>query len=129
METVMTYPSLLLAAMLTVAVSALHSWLGERLLIGPLLAAPASDGPLARGFLRRVLRNAWHITSFAWAGMGLVLASLAFAPLDAQGRRVAAIIGAIFACHALFVFAMSRGRHIGWPFFLAIGALALWAAA
>ncbi len=125
----MTYPSLLLAAMLTVAVGALHSWLGERLLIGPLLAAPASDGPLARGFLRRVLRNAWHITSFAWAGMGLVLASLAFAPLDAQGRRVAAIIGAIFACHALFVFAMSRGRHIGWPFFLAIGALALWAAA
>lgn len=124
----MTYPSLLLAALLTVAVGLLHSWLGERLLIGPLLAAPSADGPLARGFLRRVLRNAWHITSFAWAGMGLVLASLAFAPLDAQGRRVAVVIGAVFVGHGLFVFAMSRGRHVGWPFFLAIGGLALWAA-
>lgn len=124
----MTYPSLLLAAALTVVVGVLHSWLGERLLIGPLLAAPTSDGPLARGLLRRVLRNAWHITSFAWAGMGLVLASLAFAPLDPQGRRVAVIIGALFVGHALFVFATSRGRHVGWPFFLAIGALALRAA-
>jgi hypothetical protein len=124
----MAYPGLLLAAMLTVVVGLLHSWLGERLLIGPLLAAPASDGPLARGFLRRVLRNAWHITSFAWAGMGLVLGSLAFAPLDAQGRRVAIIIGVVFVGHGLFVLATSRGRHIGWPFFLAIGGLALWAA-
>lgn len=125
----MTYPSLLLAALLTVAVGLLHSWLGERLLIGPLLAAPVSDGPLRRRFLRRVLRNAWHITSFAWAGMGLALASLAFAPLDMQGRRVAIVIGAVFVGHGLFVFAMSRGRHVGWPFFLAIGGLALWAAA
>ncbi|WP_439574993.1 hypothetical protein [Phreatobacter sp.] len=125
----MEQPVLLVAAALTLAVGLLHSWLGERMLIAPLLALPARDGPLARASLRRVLRNAWHITSVAWAGMGLVLASLAFAPLESSGRKMLVIIGLMFAGQALFVLATSRGRHVGWPFFAAIGAISLWAAA
>jgi hypothetical protein len=125
----MEHPVLLIAAVLALAVGLVHSWLGERVLIGPLLATPAAEGPLARRPMRRVLRNAWHITSVAWAGMGIVLASLAFAPLDASGRRVLVVLGLLFAAQGLFVFATSRGRHVGWPFFAAIGALSLWAAA
>jgi hypothetical protein len=128
MESAMEHPALLIAAGLALAVGLVHSWLGERVLIGPLLAAPATEGPLTRRPLRRVLRNAWHITSVAWAGMGLVLASLAFAPLDASARRVLVVIGLLFAVQGLFVLATSRGRHVGWPFFAAIGALSLWAA-
>ncbi len=125
----MEHPALLLAAVLTLAVGFVHSWLGERVLIGPLLATPAAEGPLTREPLRRVLRNAWHITSVAWAGIGIAIASLAFAPLDASGRRVLVVIGLLFAGQGLFVLATSRGRHVGWPFFAAIGALTLWAAA
>jgi hypothetical protein len=128
MERHMTHPSLIVAAVLTLAVGVAHSWLGERVLFRPLLAAPASEGPLARGFLRGIVRHAWHITSLAWAGMGLVLAGFAFAPLDRQGRWAVAVIGAVFLAHGLYVLAISRGRHLAWIAFLAIGALAIGAA-
>lgn len=124
----MTHPSLLVAAVLTLGVSFVHSWLGERVLIRPLLAAPASQGPLARGFMRGIIRHAWHVTSLAWAGMGLVLAGFAFAPLDPQGRWAVAAIGAVFLAHGLYVLAISRGRHLVWLAFLAIGGLAIGAA-
>jgi peptidoglycan/LPS O-acetylase OafA/YrhL len=117
---------LLLAAVLTVAIGIAHSWIGERRLIGPLLSPGSRAGILATsGFARRTLRFAWHITTLAWWGMAAVLFALSRTPLVPEGRMASAIIGATFVLSGLISLVAGRGRHLSWPFFLAIGALSL----
>lgn len=117
--------SLTLAAGLTVAIGIVHSWLGERRLIGPLLAIEPRPSVLKSGFFRNVLRFAWHITTLAWIGMAGAMAALALAPLDRPGRIAVAVLGITFLAHGLLILGMSRGRHLAWPVFLAIAALCL----
>jgi hypothetical protein len=120
-----TSPSLVAAAILTVLVGILHSWLGERRLIGPLLA-PGQRSPLLdrSAFHRSVLRFAWHLTTVTWFAFAAVLLVLAAVPaLAATDRLVLAIIAILFGGSGAFTSIMSRGRHISWPFFLAIGVL------
>lgn len=119
----MTSSSLVLAAGLTVVIGIVHSWLGERRLIGPLLAIEPRPSILKSGFFRNVLRFAWHITTLAWIGMAGAMAALALAPLDRTGRIAVAVLGATFLVHSLLILGMSRGRHLAWPVFLLIAAL------
>lgn len=119
-------PGLMIAAALTFALGAVHSWLGERKLIGPLLAPETRSGILAQsGFARRVLRFAWHITTIAWWGIAAALAALAYLPLDPQGRAVLVAIAVTFFVTGFMILATSRGRHLAWPVCLAIAGLAL----
>jgi len=124
----MTSTSLVAAAVLTVAVSLVHSWLGERRLIGPLLAVEPRPAALKGGFPRNVLRFAWHITSLAWIGMAGMMVALAQGPLNGPGRLASLAVGVTFLVHAALVLGMSRGRHLAWPVFLVIGLLCLMAA-
>lgn len=122
----MTNTTLLVAAILTIAIGAVHSWLGERRLIGPLLSPELRQGPLASSpFARQVLRFAWHLTSIAWWGIGAILAVLAFSPLDPQSRLMVAVIGATFLASGIVTLVASRSRHLAWPVFLAIAGLSL----
>lgn len=117
--------SLALAASLTVVIGIVHSWLGERRLIGPLLAIEPRPSILKSGFFRNVLRFAWHITTLAWIGMAAAMLALALAPLDRGGRYAAVALGVTFLAHGLLILGMSRGRHLAWPVFLIIGGLCL----
>jgi hypothetical protein len=119
----MIHPSLLLAAALCVLVSVIHSWLGERKLIGPLLAPENRAKPLNSGFARKVLRYAWHVTSVTWTGVGLVLVALAFAPLDRSATHILVIVGGMFLMMGILTLLLGRGRHHAWIVFLAIAAL------
>lgn len=116
--------SLLLAAVLTFLVGAAHSWLGERKLIGPLLAPEARQGLLARTWVRSVLRFAWHLTTIAWWGSAATFAALARAPLSAQGRLTVELASATFLVTGVVVLVTSRGRHLAWPVFLIIAVAA-----
>lgn len=113
------------AALLTFLIGAVHSWLGEWRLIGPLLAPEQRQGRLASSaFARGVLRFAWHVTTIAWWGIGAALIALAAsAPLDRQGRLVLAIIAVTFLVTGLVTLIAGRGRHLAWPVFLAIAGL------
>jgi hypothetical protein len=117
---------LIAAAALTLAIGAVHSWLGERRLLGPLLAPGRRQGLLASsGFARRVLRFAWHLTTIAWWGAGAALIALAASPpLDRQGRLALATIAATFLVTGIVTLVVGRGRHLAWPVFLAIAGLA-----
>lgn len=118
--------ALVMAAVLAIVLGVVHSWLGERRLIGPLLAPDTREGVLARSaFSRSVLRFAWHITSVAWWGMGAVLALLATMPLDAQGKLAVAAIAVTFLITGIVILITSRGRHLAWPVFVAIAGLSL----
>ena len=116
--------SLLLAAVLTFLVGAAHSWLGERKLIGPLLAPEGRQGLLARSWARRVLRFAWHLTTVAWWGSAATFAALARVPLGPQGRLTLVLASVTFLVTGVIVLVTSRGRHLAWPVFLIIAVAA-----
>ncbi len=102
------------AALIVSVVALLHSVLGERYLIGPLIR-DMPKGPLSLPFARRTARAAWHLTTLAlWAlAAGLVWPE-ATAPVFAVTMLVAAVALGLW----------TRGAHFAWPLFAAAGALA-----
>ncbi|MDH3596292.1 MAG: hypothetical protein OEU09_09660 [Rhodospirillales bacterium] len=122
----MANTALFVAAILTIGIGAVHSWLGERRLIGPLLSPQRRQGILASStFARQVLRFAWHLTTLAWWGMGAMLVALVSSPLDGQDRTVLLIIGLTFLLTGTVILIVSRGRHLAWPVFLMIAGLSV----
>lgn len=118
--------ALYLAAALTIAVGVAHSYLGERYILRRLFRRP--DLPQLFGgtdFTIRTLRFAWHITSVAWWGFAVILVQLAHRPPSTFA--LGATIGGIFLVHAAVILFGSRGRHLAWPVFLAIGLISLYA--
>lgn len=107
------------------ATSLVHSALGEKLLIGPLLRERA--GMLASRKARGLIRFSWHLVSAVWALLALILLALAFRPAADAGIALGAT-GALFTAIGLYDAYASRGRHVGWPMLTAIGLLAFAAA-
>jgi hypothetical protein len=99
-----------------VALAALHSSLGERHLLQPLFAQMPALA-VGRGFARRTLRFAWHLTSVLW----LALAALALR----ADRTDEVIIGAAMALSAAMALVGSRGRHFAWALFFAAAVASL----
>ncbi|MEE9330266.1 MAG: hypothetical protein V3V30_09025 [Parvularculaceae bacterium] len=111
---------LIIAILSTFLLGVMHSVLGEKLLIKPLLAL--NNLPAIRGSqkaTRRVIRLAWHLTSlFMWSFVALLVA-LQFNP----NRLDAALLGTtaiLFGISAVVSFGGSRGRHPAWPLFLTV---------
>jgi hypothetical protein len=125
MEEIIMSISLIAAAILTFTVGVLHSWLGEYRLIGPLLAPDNRHGLLVHDFARFVLRFAWHLTTVTWWAFAIILGLMAFSPVGETGRMILVVIAALFLAMGSFTLVTSRGRHVSWPFFLAIGLLSL----
>jgi hypothetical protein len=121
----MPHALLLIAAVLTALIGLAHSWLGERLLLGPLFVPEARSGLLRSRYARRVLRLAWHVTSIAWWTLAGIFAVLAPAPQAPPGGRILMVLAGGFLVTGLVVLAGSRGRHLAWPLFLGIAAAAV----
>lgn len=101
------------AALLLSLVAALHSFLGERLLIGPLLDRMPKVR-LSPVFARRVLRWAWHLTSVAlWAMAVIVL----------RPERSMDVLAATMLFVALGLALGTRGAHFAWPLFAAVSVM------
>jgi hypothetical protein len=113
---------LYIAAALLITTGAVHSLLGERRLIGPLLAR--REGILASNFARFILRFAWHLTTVTWVVLALILAQLAHNAAAARSWA-AAVTGVAFTGAGLYDLVCSRGRHVGWPLLTGIGIAAL----
>jgi hypothetical protein len=112
-QAVLTFASLLLA--MTMAV---HSVVGQRRLVRPLLDEGA--GVMKHPLARFIVPFAWHLTS----GIGLVLAAILFAWAWAPDRAQAiglAATGVVFTASGLFDAFGSKGKHIGWAPLTLIG--------
>lgn len=119
--------ALTIAAFALVGVGIAHSILGERYILMRLFRR--GDLPRLLGgteFTRRTLRFAWHVTSIAWWGFAALLLMVARGPILAQD--VARVTGVTLIATGLVALIGSRGRHLSWPVFLAIGGIALMAA-
>ncbi len=112
---------LFVASALAVLTGLAHSYLGERYILIRLLRR--TDLPQLFGsdvFTKRTLRFAWHLTSIAWVGAAVSLWVLARG--DAPGGI--RVLSATFFVTALVIAAGSRGQHLAWLVFLAIGVAA-----
>lgn len=116
--------ALYLAAAAIVAIGLVHSVLGERWLIGPLLSPEFRRGMLAKSeFARRTLRFAWHITTLAWWGIAVVVVLLAQSSEVTSQSAVFFTLATMFVLTGAVTLVVSRGRHLAWPVFFGIGAL------
>ena len=106
--------ALWIAAFLAVAVGIAHSYLGEKFILMRLAGVNT--------FKMRTLRFAWHITTVAWWGFAAILASAAQDGLTAFA--VLRILAVTMFVTAAIILVASRGRHLAWPVFTVIGAIA-----
>jgi hypothetical protein len=99
-----------------------HSILGERRLIGPLLAQ--RDGVLNSGLARFLLRAVWHFMTLLF---GIIAVAIWVEAGSTDGAmKVLLLATAIGVGGAgLYDAVGSRGQHVGWPMLVAIGVLAL----
>jgi hypothetical protein len=118
---------LYLAAVLIFALGAAHSLLGERYILFRLFRR--GDLPALFGsswFTERTLRFAWHLTSLTWFGLAALLWQLARGALTPAAT--AQIIGITAIACGILPVVFTRGRHLSWLVFFAVGALTLcWA--
>ena len=113
---------LTIAAALLVATMLVHSILGQRRLIRPLL--DEGSGVMQRPLARFIVPFAWHLTS----GIGFVLASILFAWawMPDLARTIGlATTGVVFTVSGIGDAIGSKGEHVGWPPLTLIGLSAL----
>lgn len=116
------------AAFLSVALGIAHSVLGEKYILARLFRR--ADMPKLFGsseFTARTLRFAWHITTVAWFGFGVLL--LYAGRGDLAVSEMLNIVGTTFVVSGFLPLVFTRGRHLAWLILFAIGGIALWCAA
>lgn len=114
-----------LCAIALVVTSLVHSLLGERRLIGPLLAQ--RDGILSHRLARFLLRMVWHfMTILFW-----IIAATLWASTNSPDNALPVLLAMTaigIGGAGLFDAVGSRGQHVGWPMLVAIGLFAAMAA-
>ncbi len=123
----MVKPLLLtLAAALILLTMAVHSLLGQKRLIQPML--DIDQGVLARPLARFLIPFAWHLTSAIGCIVAAILLAWAWAPDHARTIGLAAT-ATVFTAAGVYDAVGSRREHIGWPLLSAIGLIAIGALA
>lgn len=113
----------LLSATLILATALVHSAVGERKLISPLLAM-RPEGILKRDLARFLIRFAWHLTSLTWVALAAILISFVLKKGEAFHCALFAV-GISFTASGIYDAFASKGKHIGWPLLTAIGVCAI----
>jgi hypothetical protein len=110
-----------IAALLSATLAVSHSWLGERLILQPILGV--QDLPKLSGShrgMKKIVRFAWHITSVFFVAMAVILFYFSRVAGD---QAVIRIISITYLLSAVITIVVSRGRHYAWVVFLAVGLL------
>src|ERR1700704_3551413 len=120
-----------LAGLIAFILGIVHSYLGEKYLITPILQSEhlltALSGSVS---LKKVaLRVCWHFATIAMWGAAVTLFVLSSLPVNQTSTVVVRIISLTFAAYTVLVF-LTPGlrlihlrRHLAWAAFLAIAVL------
>lgn len=114
--------ALTLSSLLIVMTMCVHSALGQRRLMRPLLNE--GHGVMQRPLARFIVPFAWHLTSF----IGLIVASILFAWAWAPDQALTtglAMTGLVFTVSGVWDAIGSKGQHVGWLPLTLIGLCAL----
>lgn len=110
--------ALTIASLLLVATMCVHSMLGQKRLIGPILKQGA--GVMQRPLARFILPFGWHLMSFFGLIVAVILFAWAWAPDQARSFGLA-MTGIVFTASGLIDAIGSRARHVGWAPLTLIG--------
>jgi hypothetical protein len=120
-----------LAALIAFILGIVHSYMGEKYLISPILRSEHLVSALSGSVsLKKVaLRVCWHFATIAMWGAGAMLIFLSSSPFNHTSMVMARIISLTFAAYTILVF-LTPGlrlihlkRHLAWAAFLAIAVL------
>ncbi len=89
----------------------IHSLVGEKLLIIPLLRGDIPPFLGSVRLARRTLRMAWHLTTVVWLGIAALLALVANPSIDLH-FAVPAVLLAVCVATAALSLAVTRGTHL-----------------
>ena len=106
----MSYPFLIAAAIFVFG-AVVHSVVGEKLLIVPLLKGDVPPFLGSVKLARRTLRMAWHLTTVVWFGIAALLVVLANPAVDLRSTVPAVLVGVCVAMTALSL-VVTRGTHL-----------------
>jgi len=112
------------AAFLVLALGLAHSWLGEHYILIRLFRR--EDLPKLFGdskFTAQTLRFAWHITTLAWFGFAALIVQIGQGQLTAAAA--AQTLGYTSIASGLLPLVFTRGKHLSWIVFFAIGGILL----
>lgn len=98
---------LFISAIAMVVTAIIHSVAGERRLIGPALEG--RKGVFANAQSRKVMRGAWHLTSFFM----LLTAAVMIWPQTSLDLK--ALIAGAWLMIGFYSLLSTRGKHVGWP--------------
>jgi hypothetical protein len=118
----------LVAAVLLILLGLLHSGLGERLVIAPLLDHEQLPKLLgSRGFMGRVLRFTWHITTvLLWGIAGLLI----YWAVTGVGTSMDAfVVVAALLVSTVISAVIARLKHFSWWVLLLSAVLVWWGTA
>ncbi len=104
---------LVTVAIIIIAIGCVHSMLGEKMVITPLVNR--DDIPKK---IRRLLRVAWHITTLFWFAIAAQLIAMNIWP-DQAFKSFLIIMSVAFGISTLISLINSKGKHISWIGFLA----------
>lgn len=104
-------------------VSLVHSIYGEKLLLRPMFKY-RGNRVLENDLARMVLRFAWHLTSLLWILLAVIIYTVGFSPQHLT-HIILLSVGIVFTAVGMFDLIVSRGRHVGWPILMAIGAFCM----
>lgn len=113
-----------IAAILAFLIGAAHSVLGERYILTRLFRR--DNLPMLFGgtqFTTRTLRFAWHLTTVALWGFAVLLWQGSSGSIEQN--TVLRTVGWTFLVSSFFPLIMTRGKHLAWIVFFAVGAIAL----
>lgn len=112
---------LTIAAIIMILTGLAHSYLGERFILIRLFKRDNLPKLLGtEDFTKNTLRFAWHITSITWFGIAAVLLS--------EGGYTSFFLNMVVIVSllsGLMAFIFTKGKHLSWIAFLAIGILLL----
>src|SRR4030095_2455955 len=106
----MQQAALTLASLLLVTTMCVHSVMGQRRLVRPLLDDGA--GVMTHPLARFIVPFAWHLTSGIGLGVAPILFAWAWAPDQARMIGLVAT-GIVFTASGLIDAVGSKGKHIG----------------
>lgn len=120
-----------LAGSIAFILGIIHSYLGEKYLITPIVQSEHLISALSGsvGLKKVALRVCWHFATIAMWGAAATLIFLSSLPINPTSLVVARVISLTFLADTLLVFLtpglrlIYLARHFAWVAFLAIAAL------
>jgi hypothetical protein len=118
----------LTSSALIVCASAIHSGLGEYLILTRMNSDHLPTTPFGgKSMTFQLLRGSWHLVSAAWLALAAALAIYAQTPEDPRGSGIALLVAVLFALLGLGMILRDPRmllRHPAPALFLAIAATA-----